>query len=169
MHIFIPKYHILHFFQPHKSKSTQMLRPQKGNLGVQFDNTFFNFGLCTLLSLIKSTLTNTKMSIRLIYRCVLTTKCNTTIVYIRVYRILVAEPINNISNLTTFLLVKYLYTAYKTLYTIHYIKPISNRKRNIYAFLIIILNMLLKTLGKPPILITTPENKGTVLKNYPYS
>ena len=33
------------FFEPLKSKSTQMLRPQKGNLGVSFNNTLLNFGL----------------------------------------------------------------------------------------------------------------------------
>ena len=33
------------FFQFLKSKSTQMLRPQKGNFGVSFNNTLLNFGL----------------------------------------------------------------------------------------------------------------------------
>jgi len=33
------------FLEPLKSKSTQMLRPQKGNLGVSFNNTLLNFGL----------------------------------------------------------------------------------------------------------------------------
>ena len=35
----------LHFFQSLKSKSTQMLRPLKGNSGVSFNDTLLNFGL----------------------------------------------------------------------------------------------------------------------------
>ena len=34
------------FFESLKSKSTQMLRPQKGNLGVLSNDTLLNFGLC---------------------------------------------------------------------------------------------------------------------------
>jgi len=33
------------FFKSLKSKSIQMLRPQKGNLGVSFNDTRLNFGL----------------------------------------------------------------------------------------------------------------------------
>ena len=50
--IFVMKYYffqfvyILHFFESLKSKSTQILRPQKGNLGVSFNDTLLNFGLC---------------------------------------------------------------------------------------------------------------------------
>ena len=51
INIFVIKYYffqfvyILHFFESLKSKSTQMLRPQKGNLGVSFNDTLLNFGL----------------------------------------------------------------------------------------------------------------------------
>ena len=38
------------FLEPLKSKSTQMLRPQKGKWGVSFDNTLLNFGLFTTYS-----------------------------------------------------------------------------------------------------------------------
>ena len=45
--------HILHFFESLKSKSTQMLRPQKWNSGVSFNDTLLNVGLsstfCTLI------------------------------------------------------------------------------------------------------------------------
>ena len=49
--IFVMKYYffqfvyILHFFESLKSKSTQNLRPQKGNSGVSFNDTLLNFGL----------------------------------------------------------------------------------------------------------------------------
>ena len=51
INIFVVKYyfiyflHILHFFKSLKSKSTQMLRPQKENSGVSFNDTLLNFGL----------------------------------------------------------------------------------------------------------------------------
>jgi len=51
INIFVIKYYffhliyILHFFESLKSKSTQMLRPQKGNSGVSFNDTLLNFGL----------------------------------------------------------------------------------------------------------------------------
>ena len=50
--IFVMKYYffqfvyILHFFESLKSKSTQNLRPQKGNSEVSFNDTLLNFGLC---------------------------------------------------------------------------------------------------------------------------
>jgi len=54
INIFVMKYyfflflHILHFLKSLKSKSTQMLRPQKGHWGVSFNDTLLNFGLrCT--------------------------------------------------------------------------------------------------------------------------
>ena len=49
--IFVMKYYffqfdyILLFFESVKSKSRQMLRPQKGNWKVSFNNTLLNFGL----------------------------------------------------------------------------------------------------------------------------
>ena len=52
--IFVMKYYlflfvyILHFFESLKSKSTEILRPQKGNSGVsfnEFNDTILNFGL----------------------------------------------------------------------------------------------------------------------------
>ena len=57
------------FFESLKSKSTQMLRPQKVNLGVSFNDTLLNFGLCmskqsieayTILCLPKITCNNHK-------------------------------------------------------------------------------------------------------------
>jgi len=48
---FVMKYYffqfvyILHFFESLKSKSTQMLRPQKENSGVSFHDSLLNFGL----------------------------------------------------------------------------------------------------------------------------
>ena len=51
INIFVVKYyfikflHILHFFKFLKSKSIQMLRPQKGNSEVSFNDTLLNFGL----------------------------------------------------------------------------------------------------------------------------
>ena len=44
-HYFIQFAYILHFFKSFKSKSTQMLRPQKGNSGVLPNDTLLNFGL----------------------------------------------------------------------------------------------------------------------------
>ena len=52
INIFVLKYYfiwflpILHFFKSLKSKFTQLLRPQKGNSGVSFNDTLLNFGLC---------------------------------------------------------------------------------------------------------------------------
>ena len=52
INIFVMKYYftqfsyILHFFKSFKSKSTQMLRPQKGNSGVLPNDTLLNVGLC---------------------------------------------------------------------------------------------------------------------------
>ena len=49
--IFVMKYYFVSlftffiFFEFVKSKSTQMLRPQKGNSGVSFKDTLLNFGL----------------------------------------------------------------------------------------------------------------------------
>ena len=34
-----------YYFFPFKSKSIQMLRPQKENSGISFDDTHLNFGL----------------------------------------------------------------------------------------------------------------------------
>ena len=51
INLFVMKYYLFTFFifsiflNPLKSKSTQMLRPQKGNWGVSFNNTLLNFGL----------------------------------------------------------------------------------------------------------------------------
>ena len=42
---FILFFHFLHFFEFHKSKSTQILRPQKGNSGVLFNRPLLNFSL----------------------------------------------------------------------------------------------------------------------------
>ena len=39
----------LHFFQSLKSKFTQIVRPQKGNSGVSFNDTLLNFGLCSFV------------------------------------------------------------------------------------------------------------------------
>ena len=35
------------FFESLKTKSTQVLRPQKGNSGVSFSDTLINFRLCS--------------------------------------------------------------------------------------------------------------------------
>ena len=49
--IFVMKYYFFSlfifsiFFESLKSKSTQNLRPQKGNSGVSFNDTLLNFGL----------------------------------------------------------------------------------------------------------------------------
>ena len=51
INIFVMKYYfiqfvyILHFFKSLKSKSIQMLSPQKGNSEVLFNDTLLNFGL----------------------------------------------------------------------------------------------------------------------------
>ena len=42
---FIYFLHIFHFFKSLKSKSTQIIRPQKGNSGVLFYDTLLNFEL----------------------------------------------------------------------------------------------------------------------------
>jgi len=55
INIFVMKYYfilfllILHFFKSLKSKSTQKLRPQKGNSGVSFNDTLLNFGLSYII------------------------------------------------------------------------------------------------------------------------
>ena len=52
INIFVLKYYvfqflyILHFVESLKSKSSQMLTPQKGNWMVSFNDTFLNSGLC---------------------------------------------------------------------------------------------------------------------------
>ena len=45
IYYFIWFLHILHFFESLQSRFTQMLRPQKGNSGVSFNDTLLNFGL----------------------------------------------------------------------------------------------------------------------------
>ena len=70
INLFVMKYyfidflHIFHFLEPLKSKSTQMLRPQNGNLGVSFNNTLLNFGLRRIVDQIQTDIGYTQYSLK---------------------------------------------------------------------------------------------------------
>ena len=59
---FFPFVYTLHFFESLKSKPTQMLRPQKVNSGVSFNDTLLNFGLSTTYNVYVYCIINTTFS-----------------------------------------------------------------------------------------------------------